>query len=395
MIASLHGLHVGLLLPVVRALLVHVRAILRRHTLPLLLGVLGLCRVHHGSLVLRGLRILRLLLLGSLHHLRLLHARLISVLAILTAGHLRLLHILGGLPSLYPRLLLAHHLLLLVGHVLHARLGGLLVRVCGRLGPDRFQLLAFEAAGEELLTVIVRVVTGVDGDGKLHLGRNNQVITILHAHLGEALRLAGDGLLALDVDVHLLLLDELTELRVLDLAEDDVLEDLETLVRAYLDLERLVQLVVEIRRLNGDVEVERPGLFLAVSPRVLSGRHLAAVHAGAVGLAHHHLVLIGGCHLTSVLVLHHLGLEGAHLLLHLLVHSLHLLMHELPADGLLHLVLLRVPGLHLLVALALAHHGLLLELVLLQHLLVVPLLLLRELIVVVHGAGFRGNDVFG
>ena len=79
MIASLHGLnlisrailqkhsvdtylHVGLLLPVVRALLVHVGTILRRHALPLLLlGVLGL-RVHHGSLVLRGLRILRLLL---------------------------------------------------------------------------------------------------------------------------------------------------------------------------------------------------------------------------------------------------------------------------------------------------------------------------------------------
>ena len=151
MIASLHGLkliswtilqkhsvdtylHVGLLLPVVGALLVHVRAILRRHALPLLLGVLGLCRVHHGSLVLRGLRILRLLLLGSLHHL-LLHARLISVLAILTAGHLGLLHILGGLTALYPRLLLEHHLLL-AGHILHARLGGLLVRVRGSLGPD-------------------------------------------------------------------------------------------------------------------------------------------------------------------------------------------------------------------------------------------------------------------
>ena len=150
MIASLHGLkliswtilqkhsvdtylHVGLLLPVVRALLVHVRAILRRHALPLLLGVLGLCRVHHGSLVLRGLRILRLLL-GSFNHL-LLHARLISVLAILTAGHLGLLHILGGLTALYPRLLLEHHLLL-AGHILHARLGGLLVRVRGSLGPD-------------------------------------------------------------------------------------------------------------------------------------------------------------------------------------------------------------------------------------------------------------------
>ena len=162
MIASLHGLkliswtilqkhsvdtylHVGLLLPVVGALLVHVRAILRRHALPLLLGVLGLCRVHHGSLVLRGLRILRLLL-GLLHHL-LLHARLISVLAILTAGHLGLLHIIGGLPALYPRLLLQHHLLL-AGHILHARLGGLRVRVRGSLRPDGLEFLAVEATRE-------------------------------------------------------------------------------------------------------------------------------------------------------------------------------------------------------------------------------------------------------
>lgn len=90
----------------------------------------------------------------------------------------------------------------------------------------------------------------------------------------------------------------------------------------------------------------------------------------------------------------HLVLEGAHLLLlHLLVHSLHLLMHELPGDRLLHLVLLWVAGSDLLIALA--HHGLLLlELVLLQHLLVVPLLLGQVLLVVVHGDGFRGNDVF-
>ena len=236
----------------VGALIVHGRAILLRLSLPLLLGVLGLCGVLHGSLVLRGLRILGLLLLlGSLHHL-LLHVRLVRVLAILTGGHLRLLQILGGLTALYPRLLLEHHLLL-VRHIVHAWLRGGLVRVRGRLGSDCVQFLAVEAAREELLTVVVCIVGGVHGDGKLHLGCNYQVITVLNSHLGEALRFAGDRLLALDVDVHLFFLDELTQLRVLHLAEDDVLEDLETLVRAYLNLERLVQFVVKVRRLDRNI----------------------------------------------------------------------------------------------------------------------------------------------
>ena len=150
-------LHVRLLLAVVGALIVHGRAILLRHALPLLLGVLGLCGVHHGSLVLRGLRILGLLL-GSLHHL-LLHVRLVSVLAILTTGHLRLLlQILGGLTALYPRLLLEHHLLL-VRHIVHSGLRGGLVRVRGRLGSDCVQFLAVKAARKELLTVVVCIVT--------------------------------------------------------------------------------------------------------------------------------------------------------------------------------------------------------------------------------------------
>lgn len=374
----------------VRALTVHIGATLLLHTLPLLLGVLGLRCAHLLLLVLGGLWILA----GRrVSHLLLRH----------TARHLRRLQIPLRLLALSSRLLLLleHHLLLLIRHV-RLRVGGL-VRVCGRHRAYRLGVLAVKAR-EELLTVVVGVVAGVHGDGELHLGCNNQVIAILHTHLGEGFRLARDRLFPLDVDVHLLLLDELTQFGVLHLAEDDVLEDLEALVRAYLDLEGLVQFVVKIGRLDGNVQVKRPRLLLTVRPRMLSGH---AVHTVAVArVAHHHLlvaVLDAGNHLA---VVRHrlLLLEDLLLLLHrllrvhvlhvlLLVHVLRLLLLRLRL--LLHLVLLGVAGRDLRVAALLHHRLLLLQLVLLHHLLVALLLLLHVLLVVLHTTGFRGSDVFG
>ena len=127
-------------------------------------------------------------------------------------------------------------------------------------------------------SVIVGVVTRIDRDRELHFGRHNQVVTVLHTHFSQALGLAGNGLFALDVDVHLLFLDELSQLCVLHVRQNNQLEDLESLIRADLDLEGLVQLVVQLRRLDSDVQVQRPRLFLPVTSRVLAA-HLTAVHA--------------------------------------------------------------------------------------------------------------------
>ena len=360
----------------VRALTVHIGAILLWHAQPLLLGVLGLCCGHLLLRVLGGLRILA----GRrwVSHLLLRH----------TARHLRLLHIPLRLLALSSRLLLKQQLLLLGRHI-RLRVGGR-VRVCGRHRAYRLGVLAVEAR-EELLTVVVGVVAGVHGDRELHLGCNNQVISVLHTHLGEGLRLARDRLFPLDVDVHLLLLNELTQFGVLDLAEDDVLEDLKALVGAYLDLEGLVQFVVKIGRLDGNVQVKRPRLLLAVRPRVLSGH---AVHAVAVARVHHQLLVAvrdAGNHLAVVrhrLLLEYLlrldGLLSVHVLhVLLLVQVLGLLLLRLRLL-LLHLVLLGVAGRDLLIAPLLHHRLLLLQLVLLHHLLVALLLLLHVLLVVLH-----------
>ena len=371
----------------VRALTVHIWAILLWHALPLLLGVLGLCCGHLLLLVLGGLRILA-------------GRRWVSHLLLRqTARHLRRLHIPLRLLALSSRLLLKQQLLLLGRHI-RLRVGGR-VRVCGRHRAYRLGVLAVEAR-EELLTVVVGIVAGVHGDGELHLGCNNQVISVLHTHLGEGLRLARDRLFPLDVDVHLLLLNELTQFGVLDLAEDDVLEDLKALVGAYLDLEGLVQFVVKIGRLDRNVQVKRPCLLLAVRPRVLSGH---TVHAVAVARVHHHLLVAvrdAGNHLAVVrhrLLLNDLlrldGLLSVHVLhVLLLVQVLGLLLLRLRLL-LLHLVLLGVAGRDLLIAPLLHHRLLLLQLVLLHHLLVALLLLLHVLLVVLHKSRFRGSDVFG
>ena len=300
-------------------LLLHLLNLLR---ILILLSILALGNLrplllllHHG----------RLLLLDSLMALELLIGLLLRHVAKLTRIRRPLLTVSGGSLNWRQRqilvrllflsrrlllLLLQHHLVyhLLLLRVLASDLlvgGGRLVllhlhRLLRVAILSLNLLLAWEGdarllqLGRDIVTVrheqvaiVCRVVTRIHGDGQAHFRRDDQVVVVLHAHLGETLGLARHGLLALNVDVHLLFLDEFSQLGILDVGQDDELQNFEPLIRANLDLEGLVQLVVEVWRLDRDVQVERPRFLLAV----MAGLLLAGLVHVAVTLIHHKLLV--------------------------------------------------------------------------------------------------------
>ena len=72
--------------------------------------------------------------------------------------------------------------------------------------------------------------------------------------------------------------------------QDDELQNFESLVRANLDLEGLIFRCLMVRRLNRDVESERPGLLLSV----MSGTRLAGtslIHTHCIDIATLHQML--------------------------------------------------------------------------------------------------------
>lgn len=133
--------------------------------------------------------------------------------------------------------------------------------------------------GSELIALVAGVVTRVDGHGQAHLRRHDQVVVVLNSHLGETLGLAGHWLSTLNVNVHLLFLDEFAQARIFDVRQDNELQDFEPLVRAKLDLEGLIFSCLRVRRLDCDVETQRPGLLFSImAGTLLAGSGLIHVH---------------------------------------------------------------------------------------------------------------------
>lgn len=144
--------------------------------------------------------------------------------------------------------------------------------------------------GTQRVTLVARVITRVDGHGEAHLRRNDQVVIVLHAHFGETLRLARHGFSTLDVNVHLLFLDEFSQARIFDVGQDYELQNFEPLVRANLNLEGLIFRCFQVGRLDGDVESKRPSLLLAImAGTLLAGASL--VHAHCIDVAALHQML--------------------------------------------------------------------------------------------------------
>jgi len=80
--------------------------------------------------------------------------------------------------------------------------------------------------------------------GKLHLSSNNKIITIFYSHLGKTFRFSSYWLFSFNVDVHFFLLNKFSQFKVLDLSQDGLHQNLESLVRANLDIEGFIQFVV-------------------------------------------------------------------------------------------------------------------------------------------------------
>ena len=99
---------------------------------------------------------------------------------------------------------------------------------------------------------------------KFHFSSNDQVVSILDTHLSERLGLTSHWFLTLDIDIHLLFLDQLSELQVFDHCKNALVQHLKTLVGTNFNLKRLVQLVVQLRSFDADFQSHRPGLFLSV-----------------------------------------------------------------------------------------------------------------------------------
>lgn len=81
-------------------------------------------------------------------------------------------------------------------------------------------------------------------EGKLHLSCNNKIVSILDSHFSKTFRLSSYWLFSLDIDVHFFFLNKFSQFKVLYLSKDSLHQDLKSLVRANLDIERFIQFVV-------------------------------------------------------------------------------------------------------------------------------------------------------
>jgi hypothetical protein len=118
---------------------------------------------------------------------------------------------------------------------------------------------------------LVLILTEVIVERQSHLGGANEVVAVVDAHFLETLGFAVNWLLAVDVDKHFLVLEELSDLGIFDVGQNGVLENLQSLVGAYVNLERFVVLVVQTGGFDSDIQSQEPRLFLLVlSARVLA-----------------------------------------------------------------------------------------------------------------------------
>ena len=154
---------------------------------------------------------------------------------------------------------------------------------------------------------------------KLHLSSDYESVSVLDSHLSKTFGLPGHWLFALNVDVHLFLLDKFSQLGVLDVRQNGLVENFKALVGTDLNLEGLVQTVVKSWSLDEDLETHAPGLLLPVSALGVKASQVVGVllvilEVVSVGIAHlvHHVLLHLIWHvLLQVLVLN--GLAALHL----------------------------------------------------------------------------------
>ena len=123
------------------------------------------------------------------------------------------------------------------------------------------------------LSWVIVLVVAVNIEGQLHFSGHYKIVSVLHTHFSETLGFSRNWFFALDVDVHLAVLDELPELKVLDVGENGLLENLESLVGAYLNLKTFVQLVIELGSLYSYVEVQTPSFLFSVGPSLVLTSH--------------------------------------------------------------------------------------------------------------------------
>lgn len=115
-------------------------------------------------------------------------------------------------------------------------------------------------------------------EGELHLCGNDQVVSVFDSHLGKTFGLSSHWLFSLDIDVHFFFLNKLSQFKVLHLGEDCLHQNLQSLVRANLNIEGFVQFVVQFRGFDSYVKAQVPSFFLSVGPLWVLGRTLVINH---------------------------------------------------------------------------------------------------------------------
>jgi len=91
------------------------------------------------------------------------------------------------------------------------------------------------------------------------------MVAIFDSHFSKTFGFPSNWFLALDVDVSLFLANELSQLQVLNMRLDGLMQNLESLIRANLDFERFIQSIIKFGCLNCNVQIKHPCLFLSVS----------------------------------------------------------------------------------------------------------------------------------
>lgn len=186
---------------------------------------------------------------------------------------------------------------------------------------------------EDAASIVKVIVVAVFLEWQLHLSSDDQGVAVLNAHLCQTLGFASDWLLALDVNVHLLPLNQLSQLDVFDGGQDGLMQDFESLVGADFNLELLIEAILKLRGLNLNFEVHAPRLFLAVSAFIvahwieevhvlvhvahvrLHTAHVVNAHAVLVHMlvGHHISIVHGGLRIVLAHLMVHSGTNGAHI----------------------------------------------------------------------------------